>query len=400
MKFIDTNILLSQLKSLEKEEHFLLSSITIEELEDIKTSGKKTEDVRYSARAATRWLNEHQGKYTVIVYDFEVARQSSNILLPESHDTMIMACCKYAINELQYDDVVFVTNDVLAKLIAESYFQLPVESFVGKDEIYKGYKTIKGNTDIINEYMNKCDYSDWSANEYLIIENTDDNTIKEMRFDGTKFVTLKLPPSKFIKGKNSLQRCALDALANPDITICAILGTYGSGKTFLSMQMALYAVQEKGTQSKILGVREVLGEGKDVGYLPGTLEEKVCNFFAPLSQSLKGGEFELEHLKQNGVLETMVPVFMKGTTYNETCIVVDEAEDLKESQIRLVGTRIGENSKIYFAGDYKQSVINKSTNNALIKMCNEFRGNPRFACVCLDEDVRSETSKMFAELFT
>ena len=220
-----------------------------------------------------------------------------------------------------------------------------------------------------------------------------------MRFDGEKFVAVKVPPSKYIKAKNSLQRCALDILNNQDITIAAILGGYGSGKSFISMQMALYNVQEKGYQSKILGIRSPQGEGVDVGYLPGTLEDKTDNFFLPLVQQLNGGEFELESLKQRGVLESNIPYYLKGTTYNDTIMLVDEAEDLDEKQIRLIGTRVGSNSKIYFAGDYKQSVINTTDSNALVKMCNEFKGNKNFATIYLGEDVRSETSKMFANLF-
>lgn len=163
--------------------------------------------------------------------------------------------------------------------------------------------------------------------------------------------------------------------------------------------MALYNVQEKGYQSKILGIREPHGEGREVGFLPGSLENKTDNFFLPLAQQLNGGEFELESLKQRGVLESNIPYYLKGTTYNDTIIVCDEAEDLRESQIRLIGTRLGQNSKIYLAGDYKQSLLNKTSDNALVKMCNEFKGNPKFACIYLGEDVRSETSKLFAELF-
>lgn len=247
--------------------------------------------------------------------------------------------------------------------------------------------------------MESMDLCNWNINEYLIIQNTDDNSEKEMRFDGENFVSLKLPPSKFIKAKNSLQRCALDILNNPDITVAAILGGYGSGKTYLSMQMALYNVQEKGRVSKILGVREVTGEGKEIGFLPGDMDDKVGKFFEPLTQSLHGGEFELQSLKMSGILNTNVPFFMKGTTYNDTIILCDEAEDLSQSQIRLIGTRLGENSKIYFSGDYKQSLLNKTINNPLIKMCNEFKGDKKFGCIYLGEDVRSETSKMFADLF-
>ena len=304
----------------------------------------------------------------------------------------------YTLSKAQ--DIEFISDDLCCKNIARKVFNLPVHGIVEPtNEIYKGYKVIKGDTNAINQAMAELDYSTWYTNEYLIIENTDDGTTKEMRYDGQGFVALKLPSSKFIKAKNSLQRCALDILNNPDITIAAILGGYGSGKTYLSMQMALYNVKEKGRNSKILGVREVSGEGKEIGFLPGDMEDKVGRFFEPLSQSLNGGEFELQSLKVSGVLDTNVPFFMKGTTYNDTVILCDEAEDLSESQIKLIGTRLGENSKIYLAGDYKQSLLSKTINNPLIKMCNEFKGNKKFGCIYLGEDVRSETSKLFADLF-
>ena len=302
----------------------------------------------------------------------------------------------------QSGNVIFISDDICLKNLARKVFQLPVESSSTKGNIYHGYRELYGNTQKINDAFNEFNTSadNWNINEYLIMHNTDDDSVKEMRYDGEKFVNLKLPPSKIIKAKNSLQRCALDILMNPDISIAAILGTYGSGKTFLSMRMALYNVLEKGYQSKLLGCREPRGEGKDVGFLPGSLNDKTDGFFLPLAQQLDGGEFELESLKQRGVLEANIPYYMKGTTYNDTIILADEAEDLTEKQIRLIGTRLGSNSKIYFSGDYRQSVINASDGNALVRMCNEFKGNPNFACIYLDSDVRSEASKMFADLFT
>jgi predicted ribonuclease YlaK len=165
------------------------------------------------------------------------------------------------------------------------------------------------------------------------------------------------------------------------------------------MQMALYAVREKGWQSKILGVREPQGEGQDVGYLAGSFEDKTENFFLPLVQQLNGGEFELEQLKRNGMLESTIPFYLKGQTFPSTVILVDEAEDFSEKQIRLVGTRVGEDSKIIFDGDYKQAIKNNSKTNPLARMCNELKGNDKFACIYLDEDVRSSTSKLFASIF-
>ena len=393
-RFLDTNALLIDCSDISNS---VISSKTLEELENIKSSSYKDNDIKYKARQAVRAIKEQKPEIIVVQQiDYDKLEELG---LEITNDNLII-CSAYRYSSDYDKNVVFVTNDILCGLIAQNYFGLNVENVDNKkDDIYKGYKIIRGNSDIINDYMTSIDYNDWSVNEYLIIENTDDNTSKEMRFDGEKFVNLKLPPSKFIKGKNSLQRCALDILMNPDITIAAILGGYGSGKTFISMQMALYNVVEKGNQSKILGVREVLGEGKEVGYLKGDFDSKTELFFLPLVQQLSGGEFELESLKQRGVIDTNIPFYMKGTTYNNTIIVVDEAEDLNEKQIRLIGTRLGENSKIYLAGDYNQSVINTGTNNALVKMCNQFKGNKNFGCIYLGEDVRSETSKLFAEIF-
>lgn len=399
--FYDTNAILD-LQDKAFENYFYISSVTLEELEHIKTSKNKDDEVKYLARKSLHLLDERMDSYECIVYDSHIEDIINNTSIEITPDSKIVACCYYAGKKL-VNNLVFYTNDISCKMIAKQIFGLPVESGAagnGQDGyIYKGYKEITGNTQYINQYMENIDLSQWYINEYLIIRNTDDDSEKEMRFDGEKFVALKLPPSRYIKAKNSLQRCALDILNNPDITIAAILGGYGSGKTFLSMQMALYNIQEKGRASKILGVREFAGEGKEIGALPGDMEDKVGRFFDPLTQSLNGGEFELQNLKMNGVLDTNIPFFMKGTTYNETIIICDEAEDLTESQIRLIGTRLGTDSRIYLAGDYKQSLLSKTNHNPLIKMCNEFKGNRKFGCIYLGEDVRSETSKMFAELF-
>lgn len=397
-KFYDTCSLLELTNSSDiNATDICLSSVTLQELENIKTSANKDSETKYRARVAVRALKDIPDVEIIVVNkdDYNCLEDKG---LEITNDNLIIAS---AYRYSQEHDIIFYTEDLLCGFIAKNYFELEVQSVKtdDKSDMYKGYKVVHGNADTINEYMESINLNDWSVNEYLIIENTDDDISKEMRFDGEKFVNLKLPPSKFIKGKNSLQRCALDILMNPEITVAAVLGGYGSGKTFLAMQMALYNAQEKGNQSKILGVRETLGEGQSIGYLPGTKDEKVGNFFAPLAQSLNGGEFELEKLKMSGILEVNVPYYMKGTTYNNTVIICDEAEDLSESQIRLIGTRLGENSKIYFAGDYKQSIVNKSQNNPLVKMCNEFKGKHNFACIYLGEDVRSETSKMFAELF-
>lgn len=397
---MDTNILLSHLEQLEKEEFFILSSVSIKELEEIKMSKNKSDEIKHAARMATRFLDQYSSKYEVVVYTHWDTCNLNTYGLEDTNDNRIILCALYATKNFSDKEIVFVSDDILARLIAQRFCGLnAIGMELCMEEIYRGYRSLKMTSEETNYYLEHIDQTNWNTNEYLIIENSDDGTVKEMRFDGSKFVSLKLPPSKYIKAKNSLQRCALDILLNPEISIAAILGGYGSGKTFLTMQMALYHVLEKGNHSKILGIREPHGEGRAVGYLPGNLSDKTDSFFLPIAQQLNGGEFELEHLKVSGVIDVNIPYYLKGTTYNDTIFLVDEAEDLTKRQMRLIGTRLGENSKIFLAGDYKQSVVDASENNALVEMCNELKGNPKFGCIYLGEDVRSDTSKIFAELF-
>lgn len=267
-------------------------------------------------------------------------------------------------------------------------------------DVYKGYQMLTGTSSEINADLSDSEFlNGFVCNEYLLIHNTETGESSEMRFDGEKFTALRLPPSKYIKAKNALQRCALDILNNQDITVAAILGGPGSGKTHLTIQMAKFNVLEKGHQAKILCVRTPTAQGKEVGYLKGDFFDKVQPFLIPFIQQLDGGEFEYESLRTRGILDANIIFYMKGTTYPSTCMLVDEAEDLKKEEIKLVGTRIGEGSRIFFSGDYRQAVFDTSINNPLIQMCNQFKGNPLFACIYLGEDVRSETSKLFADLF-
>lgn len=398
-KFYDTcSLLLAQEKAF--DEPFVISIQTLQEIEHIKIDSHKDKQVKFQARRMANLLDDNSNKYEVSML---TATEENLVVINELchmdiNNDLLIIFNAYVWNK--GEEIQFVSDDINCKVLARKVFKLNVTSVKDNSlDNYKGYVMISGDSDFINDYIANTDYSKWYVNEYLIFEDTGTKKFTELKYNGESFVPLKLPSSNYIKAKNSLQRCTLDLLMDKNITSAAILGGYGSGKTFLATQMALYNVIEKGNQSKVLGIRECSGEGKDVGYLKGTFEDKTGKFFKPIEQQLRGGEFELENLISRGVLETNIPFYLKGTTYNDTVMVVDEAEDLSESQIRLIGTRLGENSKVYFSGDYSQSLFNKTSNNPLVKMCNLLKGNPMFGCIVLDEDVRSETSQMFANLY-
>lgn len=381
------------LKAIEMYDNVIISITTVEELDNLKNNRDIIKSKK--ARKSLEELCSLKGK---IKYDLEKdviekLRTDYSLDIYNPNDNIILSC---ALRNNSF----LCTEDYALKIKAES-IGVEIVDLVEKNKIYKGYQKYEFSSEEYNNFFENKElyFKDFNVNEYLIIVNKDDkNKTDEYRFNGKDFVRLKLPSSKVIKAENELQRCALDMLNNNDIEICAVLGGYGTGKTYLSLRMALNAL-DKGNQSKVLGVREAVGEGKQIGYLKGDFEDKTRLFFLPIVHSLDGGEYELQQLIDKGNFESAIPFYMKGTTYDSTVIVCDEAEDLSERQVRLIGTRLGKESRIFFSGDYNQSVFNSTTSNPLVKMCQELKGNPKFACIYLDEDVRSEASKIFAQLY-
>jgi PhoH-like ATPase len=400
---IDTNIVLSHPEIFEHNENdiFIIHSVIAEELDNQIHNKHGNNELAYKARKARNAIKAAKNvEYTARNGMFAMPNnwdicKNDNTILQVAKDLL---CCG--------DIHCLYTND-LAMQIKADMIEVKWEEYNGKfdseDRIYKGYRDFSGDTEFVNKIFDEIEKEDniygFVVNEYLIVHNTDTKKSSEYRYDGNKFVSLKLPNSNVIKGLNPEQRCALDLLNNKDIGINAILGTYGSGKTKLSVAMALYHVRERQNQSKILVVRSPEAQGKEIGYLKGDFDSKTSHFFKPIEQNLKGGEFEMQSLIQTGTLEKTIPQYMKGTTYDDTYIVVDEAEDLCKDQIKMVGTRLGKNSVITFCGDYKQAIRLANTDNPLVKMCLELKGDPNFGCIVLPEDVRSELSRIFANLF-
>lgn len=391
----DTNILMSDIdEDKYRSEKIYIPITVLEELDKNNHFGNN--DSSHRARAGIRKINE-LGKISELIYVVERDHSVDSFLDMSIKDNIILSTCIYIQKEID-SSAVLLTRDLNMYQKAIAIGVKAKHIYETLSSIYKGYIEIVGSTDTIEDFFNNLDISLFFPNEYILIKDTSTGSETEMRWTGEKFVRLKLPESKVIKAKNALQRCALDLLNNKDITCAAILGGYGSGKTFLCTQMATHFVLDKKINSKILGIREPNGEGKDVGYLKGTFEDKTDRFFRPIEQQLKGPE-EYNYLISNRIIETEIPFYMKGTTYDDTIFIVDEAEDLSEAQIKLIGTRVGENSRIFFAGDFSQSIRDKTLSNPLVKMCEQLKGDPKFGCLYLDEDVRSETSKMFANLF-
>ena len=397
---IDTNIVLGFPNIFEshQDDIFYVHSIVAEEIDNQIHNERGNNELAYKARLARNAIKKAEN----IHYCVDIGSYSLPIGWDiNKNDNKILSIAK----DLSMDGVILCTNDLAMQMKADSIDLnwIDYDKIQYCEDIYKGYKKLSGDTDFVNNFYedirNGNNTHGFVVNEYVILHNTDTDKVTEERFDGEKFVRLKLPPSHVIKGLNSEQRCALDLLNNKNITIKGMLGGHGSGKTLLSLTIGLYKVREEGDHSRLVAIRSPEGEGKEIGYLKGDFDAKTSHFFKPIQQCLSGGEFEMDSLIQQGVLEKTIPHFLKGTTYSDCFMFVDEAEDLDAKQLKMIGTRVGKKSVIVLCGDYKQAIRCANVNNPLVKMCKDLKGHEKFGCVVLDEDVRSETSKIFANLW-
>lgn len=415
---------------------FLIADMTLHELEEIKTSGKKTEEIRYKARTVTRLLAEHRddGSYTVVA----VPMASLFYILDgkpisDNNDATIMATARWWLDttirnledaveadqrdvvfnlQPQVDSFKFVTSDLSCANIAGGILQLPVE-FTFPDAAttkndYTGWSEVAladgGEETLAMAYSKDTEQKnlfDIPTNGYILIPNADaDGNTVGLRWDGSRwnplrYKNLNTAYSGKIKPLNDQQKLAFDMLQDQDITIKLLLGVYGSGKDFLMVNHAVDMI-EKGKYDKIVWVRNNIEvkDTKELGFLPGSMLEKIYPFAAILADCL-GGEVALERAITDGWVEIQPLGFIRGRSFQRSIIYCSEAENLTKEHIQLLIGRVGEGSSLWINGDLRQiDDVAFERNNGIQKLIEKVTGDEHFASVYLPITERSETARL------
>lgn len=406
--FVDTCYLLDNIDKLNN--HFYISSVTIEELEDIKTSARKDEDVKYKARKVVRFLTENRSNYTVIPFKFSY--EDLNELfddLPRNNDSQILACAyaSYLKAKEQNIEFIFVTKDLLCQQFAKM-LNIPVLFEEDNEELeYKGYKEVELSeedlahlyADIYNDkYINHFDLLE---NQYLIIKQ-DGEIVDKYKWKNGKYtrVGYKKIPSRFFgdispMNGDAYQQLAIDSLLNNQITV--LRGKAGSGKSYLGLG-ALVSLFEAGKINKIIifcNTVAVRGAAK-LGFYPGDKDEKLLdsqigNFLA----SKFGGMDQVEMMIEQGTLMLIPAADCRGmdTTGMQAGVYITEAQNSTIDMMKLMLQRVGEDSVCVVEGDDKSQVdmISYSgDNNGLSRLSEVFRGKPFYGEVTLQTCYRSK----------
>lgn len=442
MKFYDTSALLDLPPDTLLAQQFLIADITLYELEDIKTSGKKDEATKAKARAVTRLLAEHPTAYTVVSIDSpKLLSILNDVPVKDNNDGTIMAAARWYLNELQnkldetwkevcdvgslvttenyrkqkaeIDSFRFVTSDLSCFNLAQQVMKLPCELSLdtgGANNDYTGWTEVPmdqgGEEALAMAYSKDSEQKnmfDTPTNGYILIPNADaDGNTVGLRWDGSRYVPIKYKKisNRFtgdIRPRNDQQRLAFDMLQNDDITVKMLAGTFGSGKTMLMVSSAIDMI-EKHKFDKLIWIRNNIEvkNTKELGALPGTLLEKLgaASFAGPLADHL-GGESGLEYWIKNGQVEVAHLGFIRGRDYKNAILLVSEAENLTKEHIQLLLGRVGEGSMLWLDGDLKQTDEAVFENNSgMRKAISALTGNPHFAYVYMPKTERSETAQL------
>ena len=206
-----------------------------------------------------------------------------------------------------------------------------------------------------------------------------------------------------IKPRNKEQILALGLLMDAEIPVVSLVGKAGSGKTLLALASALE--QTFGSEQKykrIVVTKPVEPVGKDIGFLPGTMEEKMLPWLAPIQDNLQfllgNDKITLDMYMQEGKIEVEAMTYIRGRSISDSFIIIDEAQNLNQHEIKTILTRVGEGTKIVLTGDIEQidNVYVDATNNGLSYVIEKLKTEELVGHIILSKGVRSPVATMAA----
>jgi PhoH-like ATPase len=210
-----------------------------------------------------------------------------------------------------------------------------------------------------------------------------------------------------IRPRNKEQSFALDLLLDDSVRLVTLMGKAGTGKTLLALAAGLKRVTEDGTYSRLLVSRPVMPLGRDLGYLPGDVEEKLNPWMQPVYDNLEfllfsGGKRRgargFEDLFHSGQLQVEPLTYIRGRSLPQQFVIVDEAQNLTPHEVKTVVTRCGEGTKIVLTGDPYQidnPYVDAAT-NGLSVAADRLRGERLVGHILLSKGERSELSNIAA----
>lgn len=434
-RVLDTNVLLDRpikeiLASMEPCS-IVIPLAVVNELDKFK----HLDDSRgYCAREAIRYLdasrpNLYKGVQLENGHVITVELNHANVDLPESLprdkvDTRILGVAKGL--GKKKGDVSLVTQDICVRILADA-LGVKTENYVvekvNTETLYRGWTTIDISSEQVQQFYQfgsiECNGDTLLPNQYLVME--DETGGRNLgRYDGRTGSIVPLVRDMSIFGINpirdNIQQCfAVDALLNPDIHLVTLLGPAGTGKTLLALAAGLHQVINTRRHNNVVVTRALIPHGRDIGFLPGSKEEKLTPWMGAIYNNLhylirnftttKYGTAatpaeKLSSFMQEGYLELEALTYIRGRSIPGQWIIIDEAQNLTKENIKTIVTRAGTGTKLVIIGDLQQIDNCRLTaqNNGFVTLIDRFKGSGLYAHVALERTERSTLAALGVEL--
>lgn len=400
---IDTSVLLYDANCFKelKGNDIFIPIVVLEEIDKFKSREGILGD---NAREVNRFLDKirslkgqklFSGVY-IEEYDITIKVESktdfTGIELEKSdNDNKIIACANYIENHYNTDSryaIKVITKDINLRIKCDSvnidaddyYADYAFIEKGAKGKLYQGYQELKEDTQVTADLYNsgyirieRLDLTEEILeNEFVIFKDFEGNSaLGVKKEDKICLINTKETYGLDIKAKNKDQHFALNLLNDDNIPLVTLTGVPGSGKTYLTLMSALKQI-EKQKKQRIIFTRPIQTVGKDIGFLPGTLNEKMAPWLAPIVDNFRNQFGDLayfELMMDKGIIDVAPLSYIRGRSFNDSIIIVDEAQNATVHELKTVITRTGKNSKIVLLGDIEQidlPYMNKFSNGLTI----------------------------------
>lgn len=427
---LDTCILLADPHApLRFDEHdVVIPLVVIEELDRKKS---RLDEVGTNARAAIRLLEQHGasrdgglrspvalpggGTLRIEINRIESA-DLPKVFDPTRPDHRILATCLNLSDEGL--DSVLVTKDAALRIKAAQLDQ-PVQDYradtVQVDELFSGVSELTVEPDVIDALFEHGKVAlpdaELHVNEFVVLRSgmSQSGLGRVIEIDPQP-VAVRVSGTRRLFGiepKNLRQALAAELLTDPDIPAVTMMGMAGAGKTFLALAAALEQVVEQERYRRVSVYRPLVAVGRqEVGYLPGDLSDKLAPWMAAVYDNLYAlfadagpdeSKAAVEELIERNLVEMAAVTYLRGRSITDEIVIIDEAQNLELSTLKVIMTRMGRGAKVILCGDLTQ-VDNPyiSPYGGVAALIEKFKGSPMFGHISLERSVRSPLAEMAA----
>jgi len=417
---LDTNVLIHDPNSIFSfDEHdVVIPFVVLEELDRLK---KGHGEIGSSARDVLRIIDHLREKGSLtsgvgigtggfLSIGTTLSSATTTFMDGVTEDNKIIKTALSVVEKYQTDErrnivsVTLVSKDTTVRIRAEACGLHAEDYESDKTTLFQKYGRVLAETDYTNG-IHSIRYLRVGEDIYRL-KGSDNQT--------------KIKNGKSLEGispKNVEQRCAIDALINPDIEVVALTGSAGTGKTLLALAAGIHQTTKKSPlYEQVVVARPIVPMGNSIGYLPGDLNEKLTPWMQPIFDSLEvivntpKGHIKdetstaqyrsFQYLIDTGVLQIEALTYIRGRSLPLRYFIVDEAQNLRPIDVKTIITRCGEGTKIVLTGDMQQidAPYLDSKSNGLAYLISRFINEENFCYLNLSCSVRSRLAEQGARL--